>query len=106
MKNKTLKNLALFAKNRLIQKAGNVVSPISSSNITFKLMLNEDDAFFEKVKNLLEENSISPIRELMDKKRYDSLDEFGKQKYLLDTVERFQEMKRKIECENSRKLVY
>ena len=106
MKNKTLKNLAIFAKNRLIQKGGNIVSPVSSNNVTFKLILNEDDAFFEKVKNLLEENSISPIKELMDKKRYDSLDEFGKQKYLLDTVEKFQEMKRKIESENSRKLVY
>ena len=106
MKNKTLKNLAIFAKNRLIQKAGNVVGPVSSNNATFKLILNEDGAFFEKVKSLLEENSISPIKELMDKKRYDSLSEFGKQKYLLDTIEKFQVMKRKIEMENSQKLVY
>ncbi len=106
MKNRTIKNLAIFAKNRLIQKGGKLPSPASTSNVTFKLILNEDDAFFEKVKNLLEENSISPIKELMDKKRYDSLDEFGKQKYLLDTVEKFQVMKRKIEMENNRKFVY
>lgn len=106
MKNRTIKNLAIFAKNRLIQKGGNLPSPASANNATFKLILNEDDAFFEKVKTLLEENSISPIKQLMDKKKYDALDEFGKQKYLLDTVEKFKEMKRKIEMENSRKIVY
>ena len=106
MKNKTLKNLAIFAKNRLIQKSGHFANPISANNVTYKLILNEDDSLFEKVKNLLEENSISPIKELMDKKRYDSLSEFGKQKYLLDTVEKFQQIKRKIEHEKSQKLVY
>jgi len=106
MKNRTLKNLAANAKNRLIQKSGNLVSPISKNNITYKLILNEDEAFFEKVKILLENNSISPMKELMDKKKYDNLDELGKQKYLLDTIEKFQEIKRKIEGENLRKMVY
>lgn len=106
MKNDTLKKLAINAKNRLIQKSGRIVSPVSADNVTFKLIYNEDDAFFEKVKNLLQENSISPIKELMDKHKYDSLDAFGKQKYLLDTIEKFQEIKRKIEMENTRKIVY
>lgn len=106
MRNRTLKNLAATAKNRLIQKSGNLVGPASTRNITYKLILNEDDDFFEKVKVLLEENSITPIKELMDKKRYDNLDEFGKQKYLLDTIEKFQEIKRKIEGEKTRKIVY
>lgn len=96
MSNRTIKSLAISAKNRLIQKSGKILSPVRE-NVTFKIIMNEDDAFFEKVKNLLEENSISPIRELMDKKRYDSLDEFGKQKYLLDTVEKFQNSKRRYE---------
>ena len=106
MRNRTLKNLAVFAKNRLIQKSGTVLSPASADNVTFKLILSEDADFFEKVKTILERNSISPIRELMDKGKYDSLDEFGKQKYLLDTIEKFREMKSKIETENSRKIVY
>ena len=105
MRNKTLKNLAANAKNRLIQKAGVVVSPVSSTNITYKLMLSEDDAFFEKVKSLLEANSISPMKDLMEKRKYDSLDELGKQKYLLDTIEKFQQTKSQIERENSRKIV-
>ena len=98
MRNRTIKNLAVCAKNRLIQKSGRVLSP-ASNNVTFKIILDEDEAFFEKVKNLLEENSIAPIKELMDKKKYDALDEFGKQKYLLDTVEKFQMSKRRIESE-------
>ena len=106
MRNRTLKNLAANAKNRLIQKSGNVVGPTSSSNITYRLILNEDEAFFEKVKTLLENNSISPMKELMDKKKYDDLDELGKQKYLLDTLEKFQQIKRKIEGEKARKIVY
>lgn len=105
MRNKTLKNLAANAKNRLIQKGGVVVSPASSSSITYRLMLTEDDAFFEKVKSLLAENSITPMKDLMDKKKYDGLDELGKQKYLLDTIEKFQQIKSKIERENSRKIV-
>ena len=98
MKNRTIKNLAISAKNRLIQKSGKVLSHIRE-NGTFKVILDEDQAFVEKVKNLLEANSISPIKELMDKRRYDSLDEFGKQKYLLDTIEKFRISKMKIESE-------
>ena len=105
MKSKTIKNLAANAKSRLIHKAGVIVSPTPSTNISYKLMMTEDDAFFEKVKNLLAINSISPMQELMDKKKYDGLDELGKQKYLLDTIEKFQQIKSKIERENVRKIV-
>ena len=98
MRNRTIKNLAICAKNRLIQKSGKVVSPIAD-NVTFKIIMDKDEAFFEKVKNLLAENSITPIKELMDKKHYDGLDDFGKQKYLLDTIEKFQTTKRRIENE-------
>ena len=45
------------------------------------------------------------MQELMDKKKYDNLDELGKQKYLLDTIEKFQQIKSKIERENVRKFV-
>ena len=106
MKNDTLKRLAINAKNRLIQKSGGIVSPANANNVTYKLIYSEDDAFFEKVRTLLQQNSISPIKELMDKAKYDELDAFGKQKYLLDTIEKFQDMKRKIEMENVRKIVY
>jgi DNA replication initiation complex subunit (GINS family) len=98
MRNRTIKNLAICAKNRLIQKSGKLVSP-ASSNITFKIFVDEDKDFYEKVKNLLEENSISPIKELMDSKKYEELDEFGRQKYLLDTIEKFQLSKRRIESD-------
>ena len=107
MGNRTLKNLAVNAKNRLIQKSGNVVSKMPSTTIAkFKLITNEDDAFVEKVKNLLEENSICPIKELMDKKKYDEMSFFSKQKYLLDTLDKFKEIKNQIESENERQIVY
>lgn len=106
MRNRTLKNLAVSAKNRLIQKSGAVVSPTKRENVTFKILTNNDDVFFDKVKEVLEKNSISPIKELMDKKKYDGLDFFGQQKYLLDTIEKFNEIKSKIESENARKIVY
>ena len=107
MGNRTLKNLAVNAKNRLIQKSGNVVGQaVPTSSIKFKLITNEDDAFFEKVKSLIEENSVCPIKELMDKKKYDEMSEYSKQKYLLDTLDRFQQTKKQIELENERKIVY
>ena len=106
MRNRTLKTLAVSAKNRLIQKSGVVVSPTKGENVTFKLLTNEDDALFDKVKSIIESNTISPIRELMDKKKFDNLDELGRQKYLLDTIEKFKEIKSRIEIENARKIVY
>lgn len=106
MKNRTIKNLAFYAKNRLIQKGGLPHSVASMDNVTFKLLSNDDDLYLEKVKTILERNSISPMKEMMDKETYDNLDPFGKQKYLLDSLELFQRLKNKIELENSRKIVY
>ena len=74
MSNRTLKNLAIHAKNRLIQKSGNVVSPTNAMGaVKFKLISNDDEEFVEKVKSLLEENSICPIKELMDQKKYEEM---------------------------------
>ena len=107
MGNRTLKNLAVSARNRLIQKSGCVVGKAQTSGLAkFKLITNEDEEFVEKVKSLLEENSICPIKELMDKKKYDEMSFYSKQKYLLDTLDKFNQIKKQIEMENERKIVY
>ena len=107
MGNRTLKNLAVNAKNRLIQKSGNLVGKAQSYKFSkFRLITNEDQAFVEKVKTLLEENSICPIKELMDTKKYEEMSFFSKQKYLLDTLDKFNQIKKQIEIENERKIVY
>ena len=107
MASRTLKNLAMNAKNRLIQKSGIVPSVTTNSSLAkFKLISNDDDAIYDKVRFLIENNSTSPMRELMDKKKYDSLTDFGKQKYLLDMLDKFQTIKRQIECEKEQNFVY
>ena len=106
MKNDVLKALALRAKNRLIQK-GNPESE-RTKDYRIKIIKSGDEVFYDKVKALLErdEDVLNPIKELMDEKIYSSMTLMQKERYLLQTVEKYQKVKSLIEDEKALKVVY
>lgn len=98
MKNNLLKILAKKAKERLLGK------PICNceSNVCIKVFNAEDEDFDSKVKFLFskkEDASFNPMKILMDEKVLISLDERGREKYLLDTMDRYLKACQKFERE-------
>ena len=92
MKSDVLKNLAMRAKNRLLNK--NLRT--TYSNASFKTIDSKDDAFYAKVKKVVsnEDSICNPIKFLMDDNLLLSLDERGKERYLLQTVENIDKLER------------
>ncbi len=108
MKNDMLKTLALRAKNRLICK-NNSGKPIPEKNdFRIKIIKSGDEVFYDKVKTLLEreESVLNPIKELMDERAYSNMSTMEREKYLLETVDKFTRVKSKIEYEKELKVVY
>ncbi len=97
MGNNMLKILAMRAKNRLINK-GNAYY-----DARIKVISNDDTEFVEKVRKLLEEEEAcrNPLKILMDEKKVSKMDECGKERYLLQTMERYLKAKEQIEHEHN-----
>ncbi len=92
-KENILKKLALKAKNKLISN--------NNSSIEYKFTQSDDREFTDKVRELLKtEDIINPISQLMENKILFRLDERGKEKYLLETVDRYLKAIKIIENEN------
>ena len=71
MKNDILKNLAMKAKHRLINK--NLRN--TYSNIDIKIINENDEAFYKKVKEIVNEKEFvyNPIKRLMDENKMMSM---------------------------------
>ena len=105
MKKEVLKALALKAKNRMIrrsEKSG--FAQMDAVNV--KVIPCEDDTFYRKVRALLEddEDIINPIKQLMDESLMMKLDPRAKEKYLLETVDKYHEIRKRIAHENACKI--
>ncbi len=106
-----LKRLARNARERLINKGEGggikkVTSPCSP-NVKFKIISSEiDENFNTKAKQALENDSLSPIQDIMDGDYFNSLDGVSKQKYLLDVIEKFNRVKEKFAAQQEQNLVY
>lgn len=108
MKNDILKALALRAKNRLIRNTVEEDDKPNRSDFCIKIIKSGDQVFYDKVKNLLskEENLLNPIKVLMDESLYSRMSAVEKEKYLLETAEKFARYKSMIEGEKELKVVY
>lgn len=97
---KTLKNLAMQAKNRL---RGEIGAKALRSNIKL-ISPVEDESLYEKVRTILsgDEEVLNPIARIMDMNIYKKLDEKGKEKYFFLMVEKYHEM---LERYNSEKKI-
>lgn len=98
MKSDALKTLALRAKNRLLNKG--LRDTYSNANI--KVINNKDNEFVEKVKTVLdkEDAMTNPLKYLMDEQRMMRMDPRARERYLLETIEKYQEAKRELERNN------
>lgn len=99
MKSNMLKVLAMRAKNRMINKG----SADTYFDARVKVISNDDSEFVDRVRKILEdeESSRNPLKILMDEKRVNKLDEHGKERYLLETVDKFLKAKAQIEQEQT-----
>ena len=99
MKNDMLKTLAMRAKNRMINK--NLRNTYSNADI--KIIKNTDDDFIAKVRALMSEDNqmCNPLKRLMDSEKMLRMDARGKEKYLLDTIEKYQSARKLIENEQN-----
>ena len=98
MKSDALKNLAMRAKNRLLNK--NLRNTYSNAEI--KIIDNNDEEFYSKVKQVIstEHMACSPMKYLMDDSKLLTLDSQGRERYLLQTIQKYKQAKERIEKEN------
>ena len=101
MKNDLLKTLAMKAKNRMINK--NLRNTYSNTSI--KIIDNYDKSFYDKVKEIMvnEEDILNPLKRLMDENKLMNMDENSRERYLLETIEKYQNARRMIQ--NQRNIV-
>ena len=64
-----------------------------------------EEKMYDKVCKILDADSdtLSPIGQLIDKELYSKLDEFGRQKYVLELAEKFRELSRRYYLEHAGK---
>ena len=98
--NEVLKSLALKAKNRMIHK-NNAYDEGSSEGLNIKIIEGEDSQFFEKVKALLNssEDIINPLKKLMDEDVMLTMDARGRERYLLETVDKYHKAIKRLQRE-------
>ena len=96
--NDILKNFALRAKNKLLGK-----DTKNSINVKVKTISFKDDAFKEKVEYLMdkEDEIFNPMHFLMDDKLLKTLDSEQKERYLLETIDKYLRFKNEITMERS-----
>lgn len=113
---KILRRMALDAKNRLINgnysqdEALTQKKKIARENnlrliaeneskkpeVTIKLLdsLDEDSLFVKKVEKLVDEDSVTPFKELVDYDVFNELDDVEKQRYIFNLSDRFNKVKK------------
>ena len=87
MRNDILKILANRAKNRLMNKS----LRDTYSNASIKIINNNDDKFYNKVKEMLSEdkNITNPIKRLMDESKLIKMNSLQREKYLIETIVKY-----------------
>ena len=90
--NDVLKNFAQKAKRRLVGRDKIPVAKI-------KVITNEDDDFKSKVENLLAEEEVvtNPVHFLMDDKLFKALEGEARERYLLSTLDKYNNFRNQIE---------
>ena len=87
MRNDILKILANRAKNRLMNKS----LRDTYSNASIKIINNNDDKFYNKVKEMLTEdkNITNPIKRLMDESKLIKMNSLQREIYLFETIVKY-----------------
>ena len=102
-----LKELAKRAKNRLSGKQGKKVDNIryiNQKNIIETVLIKEDLGFSQKVKEIIEKDTICPLNELINFSYYKTLSNEQKEKYFIDLALKYRKEKEKIMQEKCKQL--
>ena len=93
MKNDVLKMIAQRAKRRLVGKE-------NMANVKIKIIPNEDEIFNIKVEFLLSQDGVvsNPVKYLIDEGEMSGLTEEGRERFLLSTLDRYNNLRREIEA--------
>ena len=104
MANRLLKDLAMSARNRLINRQNGDVNKRTcyNPNIKFKIISNEDIDFYEKVKNLSDEDLVTPLKKLINDEYFSSLSRQAQERYLLQTIDKYTKFREKIRLERDK----
>lgn len=105
MASKLLRDLAQNARNRLMnRKDGSLKKKaVYSPNVKLKIISNEDKEFNERAMSLGEEDMITPLKKLINNDYYKTLSRDAKERYLLQTIDKYTKFREKIEFEQSQK---
>ena len=107
MKNKVLKNLAMNARNRLINRTNENAklkqkTSVYSPNVKFRIISNEDSEFLARANSLSEEDLFYPLKKLIDESYFSTLDAKGKERYLLETIDKYAKFRTRVQSEEER----
>ena len=107
MANKLLKDLALSARNRLINRQNGKLKnkKVFSPNVKFKIISNEDAEFNERASALGEEDMLSPLAKLINYDYFAKLSKENKERYLWDVVEKYKKFREKAQEDQEQKLL-
>ena len=96
MKNDVLKMIAQRAKRRLVGKE-------NVANVKVKVIPNEDEKFKSKVEFLLAQEGVisNPVKYLIDDSEMKGLSEEGRERFLLSTLDRYNNLRKEIESLNT-----
>lgn len=96
-KTEALKIIARKAKNRLAGKETNAV------NTKIKIISNEDIEFKSKVEFLLSQEDVvtNPVHYLIDDKILKNMDDASKERYLLNTLDKYNALRHELENLNT-----
>lgn len=105
MASKLLRDLAQSARNRLINRQGGNLKKkaVYSPNVKFKIISNEDKDFNERAMSLGEEDMITPLKKLINDDYYKTLSRDARERYLLQTIDKYTKYRKKLELEQARK---
>ena len=104
MANRLLKDLAMSARNRLINRQNSDVNKRSyyNPNIKFRIISNEDAEFYEKVKSLSDDDMVTPLKKLINNEYFSSLSRQAQERYLLETIDKYTKFREKIRLERDK----
>lgn len=111
MKNQVLKNLAMNARNRLINRSSDngqlkQKTAVYSPNVKFRIISNEDSDFLARANALGDEDLINPLKKLIDENLFSRLDAKGKERYLLEIIDKYARFRDKVRMENERQKIW
>ena len=103
MKRDIIKMLAAKAKNRLMNK--NFRNTYNNANI--KVITDNDEDFYNKVKDMLNEEEFieNPLKRLMDDNKLMKMTPQQRERYLLETIEKYLSVRNKIFAEKNKSAV-